>query len=167
MKVLAIAFMSFVFSAISFSVSAQEFMGDFKNWGVFTITQNGAKVCYITSTPIEKKGNYRSRGEPYMLVTRRNSKSEVSINSGYPYKPGSEVSISVNGRFNYSFFTSADTPEMAWAKSAAADADIINKMKSGARLTTKGFSKLGTYAQDTYSLAGFTGAYNKMASLCK
>lgn len=142
-------------------------MGEFKNWGVFTINQGGGKVCYITSTPIEKKGNYRSRGEPYMLVTFRNNRSEVSINSGFPFKGGSEVAVSVNGRSNYTFFTSSDTPEMAWAKSAAADADIISKMKNGARLTTKGFSKLGTYAQDTYSLSGFTGAYNKMTALCK
>ncbi|HCR86115.1 MAG TPA: hypothetical protein DIV86_05500 [Alphaproteobacteria bacterium] len=160
-----------IFSIILFSLSttanAQEFQGEFKNWGVFTINQGGQRVCYITSTPIEKKGNYRSRGEPYMLVTRRNSKSEVSINSGFPFKSGSEVTVSVNVRFNYGFFTSPETPEMAWAKSSAADADLIGKMKSGARLTSKGFSKLGTYAQDTYSLAGFTGAYNKMATLCK
>ena len=152
---------------VSFSANSQEFHGEFKNWGVFTINQSGQKVCYITSTPVSKSGNYRNRSEPYMLVTYRGKKAEVSVNIGFPFKSNSEVDVVVNGRSSYKFFTSEQTPEMAWAKSEGADADLITRMKSGARVTSKGFSKLGTHALDTYALAGFTAAYNKMTSLCR
>jgi hypothetical protein len=73
----------------------------------------------------------------------------------------------INKKYFYKFFTSNETPEMAWAKSEAVDADLISKMKSGSRLVSKGFSRLGTSAEDTYALAGFTSAYNKMMALCK
>ena len=147
--------------------NAQEFYGEFKAWGVFSINQDGKKVCYITSSPTKKKGNYNRRGEPYMLVTlRENGITEVSVNSGYPFKKNSEVDIRVDGRHSYEFFTSEETPEMAWAKDSTTDKQVINKMKAGLKLTAKGYSRLGTYSLDTYSLAGFTAAFRKMKKIC-
>ena len=149
------------------SSNAQEFHGEYKNWGVFTIKQSDSKVCYVTSTPISKKGNYRNRSEPYMLVTFRGKKPEVSVNSGFPFKKGSDVDVKINNRYKYKFFTSDETLEMAWAKDEKTDRDLIQKMKSGSRLVSKGYSRLGTHAEDTYSLNGFTKAYESMEKLCK
>jgi hypothetical protein len=56
---------------------------------------------------------------------------------------------------------------MAWAKDSKTDQEIISKMKAGNRLTSKGYSKLGTYSEDTYSLAGFTAAFNQMSKSCQ
>jgi invasion protein IalB len=168
-KYLTFSFISLI-SAMGFASQAnsQEFLGEHKAWGVFSINQNGEKVCYITSTPTKKKGNYNKRGEPYMLVTyRSNGVSEVSVNSGYPFKNNSEVTVRVDSRHTYNFFTSSETPEMAWAKDSKTDQEIISKMKAGNRLTSKGYSKLGTYSEDTYSLAGFTAAFNQMSKSCQ
>lgn len=163
-----IAFSLIFLSLSATSASAQNFIKEFKAWGVFSIVQDGDKVCYITSTPTKKKGNYRKRGEPYMLVTYRPSGvSEVSINSGYPFKSGSDVAVRIDNRHNYSFFTSKETPEMAWAKDSKTDKEIIGKLKAGGALTAKGYSRLGTYSLDTYSLAGFTAAYEEMIDSCK
>lgn len=156
------------FILISFETKAQEFYGEFKAWGVFSVTQDGQKVCYITSTPTKKQGNYRKRGEPYALITyRENGISEVSFNSGYPYKAGGDVKVRIDNRHNYNFFTSSETPEMAWAKDSGTDRVVISKLKAGNKVTSKGYSKLGTYSLDTYSLSGFTAAYNKMVNACK
>lgn len=149
------------------SANSQEFHGEYKNWGVFTIMQSGKKICYITSTPISKKGNYRNRSEPYMLVTYRGKKPEISINSGFPFKKGSEVDVKVDSKYKYKFFTSDETVEMAWAKDEKTDRDLVTKMKKGSKLISKGYSRLGTHAIDTYSLNGFTKAYEKMQGLCK
>lgn len=153
------------FSSASY---AQTLKGEHKAWSVFTVKQSGEKICYITSSPIKKTGNYKRRGEPYLLVTYRGKGiSEVSSSSGYPYKKNSKVDLSLNKKASFKLFTSSDTPKMAWAKDVSEDKRIISSMKKGSKLTIKGFSKLGTYSLDTYSLMGFTKAYNKMTSLCR
>jgi len=159
-----------LFFAITTSnnASAQNFIEEFKAWGVFSIIQEGEKVCYMTSTPSNKRGNYSKRGEPYMLVTYRQSGvSEVSLNSGYPFKSGSDVAVRIDNRHNYSFFTSKETPEMAWAKDSKTDKQVVKRLKAGNNLTAKGYSRKGTYSLDTYSLSGFTAAYKKMVNSCK
>ncbi len=154
-----------LFSTASF---AQEFIGEFKNWGVFTTVQENKKVCYMTSIPAGKTGNFRKRGEPYVLVTlRTGGTSEVSVNSGFPYKENSEVNFKVKGKGDYKFFTSAQTPQMAWAKDASTDTSAIEAMKKGSSVIVRGTSKIGTFAEDTYRLNGFTAAFNKMKETCK
>ncbi len=162
-----VVIISVLIASIS-SANAQSLQGEFKDWAVFTATEAGNKVCYITSNPTKKTGNYRVRGDVYMLVTYRQlGTPEVSIDTGFPYKKGSEVSFVIDGAKTFKFFTSPQTPQMAWAKDEQMDRTVIESMKRGGRVTTKGTSARGTYAQDTYSLKGFTAAYNKMVALCK
>ncbi len=152
----------------SLPANAQEIKGEFKDWAVFTATESGNRVCYITSNPTKKTGNYRIRGDVYMLVTYRQlGTPEVSIDTGFPYKRSSEVAFVIDGIKTFKFFTSAQTPQMAWAKDEQMDRTVIEAMKRGGRVSTKGTSERGTYAQDTYSLKGFTAAYNKMVALCQ
>ncbi len=148
---------------------AQTLGGTFKNWAFFTSTEDGRKVCYITSNPIRKTGTYRIRGDVYMIITYRGAGStpEVSIDTGFPYKSGSEVDFVIDGRKSFKFFTSAQTPQMAWAKDEQADRTIIEAMKRGGRVNTKGTSTRGTVAQDTYSLSGISAAYSKMVAACQ
>ena len=56
--------------------------------------------------------------------------------------------------------------ETAWFKTDEYDATAIEKMKKGYKLVLRGTSKIGTYSIDTYSLSGFTDAYNKITGLC-
>ena len=168
MKKLLVISLSFLTLSFANTANAQTFIKEFKAWGVFSIIQGGEKVCYMTSTPSKQSGNYSKRGEPYMLVTHRQSGvSEVSVNSGYPFKSGSDVAVRIDNRHNYSFFTSKETPEMAWAKDSKTDKEVISKLKAGSSLTSKGYSRRGTYSVDSYSLAGFTAAFDKMTSSCK
>jgi invasion protein IalB len=161
--------LSVVLLGISFSANAQQFISEHGNWAVFTSAEAGSKVCYITANPTRKTGNYRVRGDVYMIVTYRggNSVPEVAIDTGYEYKRNSEVGFSVDGRRNFKLFTSAQTPQMAWAKDAQTDRTIIDALKRGGNLSVRGTSIRGTTSQDTYSLRGFTAAYNKMMSSCR
>ena len=60
----------------------------------------------------------------------------------------------------YEFYTEDDS---AWTNN---DKEIIYAMKKGVDLTITGISKRGTKTMDTYSLIGFTTAYNKLAKDC-
>ncbi len=146
------------------TANAQEFVSSHGKWSVFTIHKNGQKLCYSVSAPIKKSGNYTRRDDPYAMITRRDKTiDEVSVSSGYGYKPGSDVTLTIDKKA-YLFFTK---DELAWVKNVAEDKTIVAAMKKGSKMRVKGTSKKGTYSNDTYSLKGATAAYKKMVSLCR
>jgi hypothetical protein len=149
--------------------SAQVFQGEFKDWGFFTSKENGKKICYITSSPVKKTGTYKIRGQVYLIVTYRGKGTvpEVGVDTGYTYKSDTDADFIVDGRKQFSFFTSSKTPQMSWAKDEQADRTVIAALKNGGRVTVKGTSNRGSTSQDTYSLKGFGAAYDKMIAACQ
>lgn len=142
---------------------AQEFVSTHGNWSVFSVNQGG-KVCYIASAPTGQSGNFSKRGDPYILVTHRSAAvDEVSVSSGYGYKAGEKVNVSVDGK-NFGFFSKE---EIAWAENEQQDAAIVTAMKKGNKMVVRGNSQRGTHSEDTYSLKGVSAAYQKMKSLCQ
>lgn len=154
------------FLAMSASaVQAQKLENQYNDWNVFTIKQSGKTVCYMASAPVKQTGTYKSRGEPYMLVTHRSSNvDEVSLSSGYPYKEKGEVVAVIDGKATHKLFTKED---LAWAYTEKADAALVSGMRKGSKMTVKGHSRLGTHSLDTYSLRGFSKAYDRMKALCR
>jgi invasion protein IalB len=154
---------------LSTGATAQNLLGQYKDWALFTTKEGTAKLCYITSNPTKKTGTYKVRGNVYIIVTYRGAGTtpEVSIEGGFPYKKDSEVSVDITNKGSFQFFTSEDTPQMAWAKDEKTDNDVVALMKKGNNVVVKATSKKGTKSQDTYSLKGFTAAYDKMISTCK
>ena len=63
----------------------------------------------------------------------------------------------------YEFFSEEVTPETAWTNK---DKEVIFAMKKGIKLIMKGYSSRGTLIIDTYTLNGFTAAYNKLTKDC-
>lgn len=152
----------FIF-CITSHAHAQQLQKTYKDWNVYTMMQNGQKVCYMASAPKSKKGNYTKRGEPYILITHvKKDVDEVSSSSGYPYKRGKEVIVEIDKKKN-KLFTKG---ELAWAYDSLQDKKMIKAMKKGLNLKVRGTSQRGTYSTDTYSLKGFTSAYKKMVKLC-
>lgn len=142
---------------------AQTLQGTYGDWKVFTHTENGRKLCYIASMPKKKTGTYTKRGEPFVLVTYRSAViDEVSVSSGFPYKKGSEVAVTVD-KLSHALFTEG---ERAWAYDEKGDAQLVRHLASGAKLIVKGTSEKGTKAEDTYSLDGFSKARRTMKTLC-
>ena len=153
----------FAFPALSQNLDSTS--GD---WKIYSIMQDGEKICYATTGSQKQQGNYKKRGQPYLLVTHRKSGiSEVSVSSGYPYKMSSLVEVKFDGKHNFELFTTQETPNIAWARDEATDKKIIDRMIKGRSLTAKGYSKINTYSVDVFSLIGFTKAYNRIKSLCK
>ena len=85
--------------------------------------------------------------------------SIVQIDAGYPYDEEKSVEVKIDKK-TYSFYSQSDS---AWTKT---DNDVIYAMKKGVELTVKGTSSRGTTTIDTYTLKGFTAAFNTLSKGC-
>lgn len=147
---------------------AQTLDSEFKTWRVFALVREKQKTCYITSSPVEKTGTYKHRGAPYVVVTHRDKNpAEVSVSAGYPYKPKSTVDITIDAKPKHAFFTTAKTPQIAWARDAAEDKKVVKEMLTGVKMTVIAQAQTKTSSTDTYDLHGFPPAYTRMQALCK
>jgi hypothetical protein len=152
---------------LSLGAAAQtpEFLGSHRDWNVYAFTEDSQKICYMASEPKKQQGDYTRRGNPAILVTRRPGSpaaDEVSVQPGYSYLDGSDVEIAVGSR-KFELFTRG---EHAWARTEKADQDLIQAMRRGLEMTVRGTSTKETYSLDTYSLLGFSNAYEAMDEAC-
>jgi hypothetical protein len=140
-----------------------KFRGKFADWSLFVTDSGRKKICYLTSLPVKKSGNYYRRGEPYFLVINSaDNIDELTITSGFIYKEGSEVDISF-GLKKFNIFTYQN---LAWANNKADDIDIIKEMRRNFDVVVMGINQKNQTSSDTYSLIGFNQAYGKMKEVC-
>ncbi|MCP5361932.1 MAG: hypothetical protein H6908_04755 [Hyphomicrobiales bacterium] len=86
----------------------------FKDWTVFKLQKEGAPTCYIASAPVKETGNYKKRGDRYLLVTRRGKDvHEISVFPVILGKEGSTVEI-VDGKTKANFLHHEQDTEIAW-----------------------------------------------------
>ena len=141
------------------------FIGSYGDWEAFREGDGKTRLCYIASIPKKDEGNYTSRGNIQAFVTHQasgNVRDEVSINAGYTYQKDSEPTITIGGN-SFKLFVNGDT---AWARDKATDRALVRSMKAGATMVVRGVSSRGTKTTDTYSLKGFTAAYNEITKAC-
>lgn len=153
--------------AVGGSALAQDIqrLGDFGDWSAFKYEESGAPVCYMASQPKKDEGNYQRRGDIYAQVSHRpneNRRDEVSFVAGYQHQENSWVNVSVGGQ-KMRFFTQGDG---AWAPDGDTDKRLVEAMIKGRTLIVEGTSSRGTATKDTYSLIGFTKAYETISQAC-
>ena len=56
--------------------------------------------------------------------------------------------------------------DSAWASTSEGDQKLIKAMKAGSTMVVVGYSSRDTKTTDTYSLSGFTAAYNAISKAC-
>ena len=140
-------------------------IGSFGKWRAHTFEDQGKKACYMTSQPVKDEGKYNKRGEIYVMVVHRPSdqvRDEVSFWAGYAFKDKSRVEVAIDGRK----FEVVPIEEIAWAPDPESDRKLVAAMKAGNTMVVEGTSQRGTDTKDTYSLTGFTKAYNAMSRAC-
>ncbi|MBO5442715.1 MAG: invasion associated locus B family protein [Alphaproteobacteria bacterium] len=155
-----------LFPGISFAAT-QQMIGEYDDWVAYYHKDAGGIVCYMASAPKRDEGKYTKRGDIYAVVTHRPGEKSfdvVNFVAGYTFKPGSKVTVKIGKTTISRLFTSEDK---AWAVSDKVDKELVNAMKKGERMIVHGVSSKGTNTKDTYSLAGFTGAYKAISSKCK
>jgi hypothetical protein len=152
-------------TAIAQTTPVPDYVGTFRDWSVYKFEDGDTAICYMASQPKKQEGNYTRRGNPAVLVTRRPSPrvvDEVSVQPGYGYLDGSNVEIQI-GKTKFLLFTK---DEHAWAETEADDKRLIAAMRRGADMTVRGTSVKNTYSLDTYSLLGFSAAFEAMTKAC-
>jgi invasion protein IalB len=143
-------------------------LGQYADWGAYTASPKGGKVCFALSKPISSKTEPagRKRDQVYIFVTLRpaeNVKNEVSAIIGYPFKSTSDATAEI-GTAKFEMYTKN---EGAWIKNAADEARMIDAMRKGADLTIKGTSGRGMKSTDQYSLKGLAQALDRAERECR
>lgn len=145
-------------------------LGAYRDWDAFVYTYpGGKKTCHMISSPKSSKASRAGarRGEIYAMVSHRPEygvKGEVNIVMGYPLRQGSDAVVRVDGGKRFEFFTEGSG---AWAYDPQDDAAAVAAMRAGTRMVVNGTSQRGTNTTDTYSLSGFTAAYNAITAACR
>lgn len=143
-------------------------LGQYGDWGAYTASPGGRKICFAIAKPFTTQTNppHRSRGEPYMFMSTRPADkvtNEVSIDFGYPLKHKSQANVRV-GETSYALYTEGTG---AWIKNAGEEAHMVDDMRSGQSAVVRGVSTHGTETIDTYSLKGLAEALDRVAQDCK
>ena len=143
-------------------------LGQYGEWGAYTASPGGKKVCFAIAKPTSSQTNPpdRPRNPIYMFISSRPAEkvsNEVSIIIGYPFKPGTEASAAV-GSTTYALYTQQDG---AWIKNAAEEAQMVDAMRAGQSAVVKGVSAKGTQSTDTFSLKGLAQALDRVGQECK
>jgi invasion protein IalB len=140
-------------------------IGSYGDWQALTFDEGGKSGCYVIAEPTRKEGNYTSRDQVYALVTHRPADEKLNVFTviaGYTYQSDSKVTLEI-GDEKFSLTTKDNT---AWAADED-DPRIVAALKKGTGMVVRGTSSRGTETTDTYSLTGFTKAYNAIGDACK
>jgi len=144
-------------------------LGRFEGWAASQVASGANKICYAVAKPAKSEGRYARRGEVYAVITHRpaqRQRDEVSVNAGYTYKQGAPVMVEIGDK-KFELFTKPDyDPEAAWAPDPETDKAMIEAMIRGRTMVVKGVSSRGTETVDSFSLAGFSKAYQEIGKAC-
>ena len=162
MKILTAIFTTLLLAgSASVNASAATLESTHTDWNVY---KAGGGACYIASVPISEDGNFKKRGQPYILLNFKEGKpDEINVSSGYAYKKGVDAELTIEAQ-RFKLYTEGET---GWARNATTDKQILAAMRSGAKMKLRGISAKGSYSEDTYSLKGANAAYKHMAQICK
>jgi invasion protein IalB len=141
-------------------------LGDAQGWEAYTDAGKGAKICYLIGKPAKSEPAGAKRSAIFASVTHRPGETrtnEVSFTSGYLFKEGSDADLAIDSK-TFSLFTNK---EGAWTRDAATDKAVVDALAKGKQAVIKGTSARGTEITDTYSLSGFSKAYQAIGAACK
>ena len=146
-------------------------LGQYGDWGAYTATPGGRKVCFALSKPtssVDNPPNRRTAANPvYMFISSRPSekvKDEVSmLVTGYQLKPNTDASLAI-GTTPFAMYTQNDG---AWVKNAADETRLVDAMRKGSDLVVKATTSRGTQTTDTFSLKGIAQALDRVGQECK
>jgi len=143
-------------------------LGQYGDWGAYTASPGGKKVCFALAKPSSSSTNppNRPRDPAWLFISTRPAekvKEEVSVIIGYPFKANSDATVEVGGS-TFAMYTQNDG---AWIKNAAEEARLVEAMRKGSDVTVKGESGRGTKTTDTFSLKGISQALDRTAQECR
>lgn len=143
-------------------------LGQYADWGAYTATPGGKKVCFVLAKPKVSKTEPvgRKRDPAYLFISSRPAEkvhNEVSMIVGYSFKPSTDATAEI-GEAKFAMYTQNDG---AWVKNLAEEARFLDAMRKGQDVTIKGVSGRGTTSVDQFSLKGLSQALDRADQACK
>lgn len=146
-------------------------LGQFGDWGAYTASPGGRKVCFALSKPTSSSDNPPNRRTAanvvYLFISTRPDekvRDEISLLvTGYAFRANSEASVAVGGT-NFAMYTQNDG---AWVKNAADETRMIESLRKGSDAVIKATTSRGTQTTDTFSLKGISQALDRASQECR
>lgn len=133
-------------------------IGDFGDWTAAVLTETGQKVCYAFTRAIQTDPR---RDNVTLTVTHRaQGRDQVALSAGYSFPRNAAVTVAV-GQTQLAFYTSGSS---AFARDGRA---VVAAFRAGAIAVSRGPLSDGRgNASDSFSLTGFTAAYEAISQEC-
>ena len=142
-------------------------LGNFGSWYAFTQGEGADKLCYMIAAPTQSLGQIANRGEVGLMVTHQMGgkvRDQVSVALGFSPHKTKFTKVKVDKSSNV--LMRLVDGDRAWIREASVDRQLVTRMKNGTNLIVTGMSSNGVATQDTFSLDGFTKAYNAISEAC-
>lgn len=142
-----------------------------RDWTVFRASTE-PKECWIVTIPTSWEATRNgekttaNRGDILLMVTNRPGSKvagEISFKAGYPIKENSTVNLRI-GTASFEMFVDG---EWAWPANPEEDQKVIAAMQRGASAVATAVSERGTTTVDSFSLLGFSAAFDSAVNMCK
>lgn len=151
---------------ISTTSPESKILGTYNTWTAYMFKDSDGKVCYMAAQPTQSQGKYTYRDDAFLTITHRPSDKTydvVSMTAGFTYKKGSKPNIRIDKKKAVTLSPMSDT---AWAKDSKTDRELVQSMIAGSNAYLNGVSARGTNITDTFSLKGFSKAYQAINEAC-
>ncbi len=156
----------FLFALLTAQTAFADVIGVYRDWVAVTSTSDNEKTCMIWSQPKQSEGYKGKRGEAFAFVTHQPADkrlNRVSFETGYKITKPKALQATVRDEV----FKLSASGTGAWTRSSADDTALIEAMRAGSTMTVTGNGPGGETVKDSYSLYGFTAAYNAISAACK
>lgn len=145
---------------------AAKLVSTFSDWSSYMHEDARAKICFAVSQPKSQEPKSANRDPPFFYISawpKDGVRTEISVKIGYPFKKGSEATVTVGGAA-FKLFTQNDR---AFVGDVAQEVKLIEAMKNAQTMQVQGTSERGTATTDSYSLAGLAQALQAAAAQCQ
>jgi len=140
--------------------AAPRALGSFQDWTAATHMEAGKKVCYAFTRASRSEGAGNRQNVILTVTHRQQGRDQVALRAGYTYARNAEVEVKV-GSNDLPFYTAQDN---AFAREGA---KAVAAFRNGASAVATGPGPQGRgTATDTFSLSGFSAAYDAISREC-
>lgn len=157
-------------------------VASFGDWGVYQTQAAKGRVCYTLAQPKDRAPADLKRDAAYAFISDRPGegvRNEISFIMGFDVvnppddaaaaaadskkKPVGKAATASVGDQSFELLAKSSN---LWVKNAAKESQLVDEMRKGAKLQVKATSKKGNTTTDTYSLAGFSQALDRVQKDC-
>lgn len=137
----------------------------FNDWDFYSHNGPKERICFAVSAAASSEPAGNRQGSTYFYISawpREGVRTELSVKAGYPFRKGSEATVTV-GSESFELFTQG---ERAFVSDPIEELKLLEAMKKGANMVVQGVSTSGTATKDTFSLMGVSKAVQTLTTQC-